>query len=79
MRIKIIVIIIVLIGILIFALFGFGLKEMAIKEMVKNIPEYSCNKDNLCTSCIIKGHTCSCGENKCRCGNETIDRAECEL
>ena len=79
MKIKIIVLGVVIIGILALSLFSFGLKEKALKGMVNDIPEYNCGGDNLCTSCIIEGHTCSCGEHTCDCGNKTVDKNECIL
>lgn len=79
MRIKIIVFILLLIGIMFTAFFGFGLKDIALKGMVEDISEYNCGAENLCTSCIIDGHLCNCGELVCSCGNKTVDKKECEL
>ena len=79
MRIKLMLIIFGLAGIIVLVLFGTGLKEKALKEMVSDIPEYNCGDDDVCTSCIIKGNTCSCGEHTCSCGNDTVDRQECML
>lgn len=79
MKLKIIILSISIIAILLLALLGFGLKEIALKGMVSDIPEYNCGEDNLCTSCIIKGNTCSCGQHTCACGNETVDKSECSL
>ncbi len=61
------------------ALFGFGLKEIALKGMVENVPEYICGDGDLCTSCTIDGQSCSCGQQTCDCGNKTVDKKECDL
>lgn len=79
MRTKIIIVITVIIGILILSLFSFSLKEKALKGIVKEVPEYNCDKDSLCTSCIVEGYTCSCGEQTCNCGNKSVDKTECDL
>lgn len=79
MRFKIIILVVIIIGIVALALFGSNIKEKALKGIVNEIPEYNCGKDNLCTSCIIDGHSCSCGTHTCTCGNETVDRAQCQL
>ncbi len=79
MRLKIVLIIGAITGILIITLFGSGLKEKALKEMASDIPEYNCGRDNLCTSCVIEGNICSCGEHTCGCGNKTVDKTECNL
>ena len=79
MKLKLIIIIGAIIGILALTLFGTGLKEKALKEIVSDIPKYNCGDDNVCTSCIIKGNSCSCGEHTCSCGNDTVDRQECML
>lgn len=79
MMLKIILIIVAIVLIVSLALFGSSIKEKALKGIVQNIPEYNCGKDDICTSCIIDGHTCSCGPYTCDCGNETVDKAECEL
>lgn len=79
MRTKIILLIVIIAGILVVSLFGFGIKERVLKGIVKDIPEYNCGDNNLCTSCIIEGHTCSCGKHSCDCGNKTVDRSECSL
>ncbi len=79
MKLKIVLIFGIIIGILITALFGFGLKEIALKGMVSDISEYNCGQDDLCTSCIIESHMCSCGKHTCSCGNKTVDKEECSL
>jgi len=61
------------------ALFGTSIKEQALRGMAKETPGYNCGKGEVCTSCIINGNRCNCGVDFCLCGNETIDRAECEL
>lgn len=79
MRTKIVMIIVVLIGIFLLTLFSFGIKEKAIGGIIDNVPEYDCSENNLCTSCMIEGNTCSCGQHTCDCGNKTVDRKECIL
>ncbi len=79
MKVRIIVLIIVIMGILVLSLFSFGLKEKVLRGMVSGISEYNCGEDDLCTSCIIDGYTCSCGEHVCSCGNKTVDKTECVL
>ncbi len=79
MRLKIILILLGIILIISLALFGAVIKEKALKGMVRDIPEYNCGKNDICTSCIIEGHSCSCGTHTCTCGNDTFDRRECEL
>jgi hypothetical protein len=79
MKLKIILITLGIVLIIGLALFGTTIKEKALKGMVQDIAEYNCGKDDICTSCIIDGHTCSCGTHTCSCGNETVDRTECEL
>lgn len=78
MRFKIIVISGVIIVIIILALFGSGIKEMALSGMTKNLAEYNC-EGGLCTSCIIKGNMCSCGEHSCECGDIRVEKSECQL
>lgn len=78
MRLKIIMIVGLIAVIIILALFGSGIKEKALKGVTQDIPEYNC-EDGLCTSCIISGNLCSCGEHTCDCGNISVDKAECEL
>jgi len=79
MRLKIIVLTLAISGIIVLSLFGFNVKERAIRGMVADVSEYNCDASNLCTSCIINGNTCSCGKSTCSCGNETVNKAECEL
>ncbi len=79
MSLKVILIILGLMIIISLALFGSPLKEKALKGIVKDIPEYNCGTDDICTSCIIGGHTCSCGTHTCSCGNKTVDKVECQL
>lgn len=79
MKLKIILILSGIFLIVSLALFGSSIKEKALKGIVEDVPEYNCWKDNICTSCIIDGHTCSCGTHTCTCGNNTVDRTECEL
>jgi hypothetical protein len=79
MRARIILLGGMIIGILLLVLFGPSIKEKALNGIIRDIPEYNCGDGNLCTSCIIGGHSCSCGKHICTCGNETIDKAECEL
>lgn len=79
MKLKIIILIGIIMVILMFALFGFGLKELAVKKIVEDIPEYECGGGDICMSCTIEGHSCSCGKHTCDCGNKTVDREECIL
>lgn len=79
MKLKIILIILGIVLIVGLALFGSSIKEKALKGMVQDIAEYNCGEDDICTSCIINGNTCSCGADTCSCGNETVDKGECEL
>lgn len=79
MKLKIILLILGIILIISVSIFGSSIKEKALKGMVQNVDEYNCGKDDICTSCIINGNTCSCGEHTCSCGNETVERAECKL
>lgn len=79
MRIKLIMIILAIVGILILAGFSFNLKEIALEQMVKEIPEYNCEGDGICTSCLIEGNMCSCGPATCDCGNKTVDKEACNF
>ena len=79
MKLKIIWITLIIALILGLAIFGSPIKEKALKGLLKNIPEYNCEKDDICTSCIIDGVPCSCGTDTCTCGNETFNRTVCEL
>ncbi len=79
MRLKIILLTGAIIAIVILALFGSGLKEKTLRGMVDDVPEYNCGEDEICTSCIIGGHTCSCGTSTCECGDTTVNRSECSL
>jgi len=76
---KIILITAAIILIIGLAIFGTGIKEKALRGMAKETPGYNCGEGGVCTSCIISGNRCNCGADSCVCGNETIDRAECEL
>lgn len=77
MKVKLIIIILAMVGIIILAAFGSGLKGVAVKGMAKELPEYSCGEGNICTSCIIESQTCSCGTDICNCGNKTVNKEEC--
>lgn len=79
MKIKLIILLGAIIAILFVALFSFGLKEKALKGMVEDIPEYNCGNEGICTSCIIEGNSCSCGQSICECGNMTVDKKECDI
>lgn len=79
MRIKIILLMIVILGILALSLFASNIKDISIRGMVEKVPEYNCGVGDLCTSCIIEGYTCSCGKEVCSCGNKTVDREVCDL
>ncbi len=79
MKSKTILLIISLIGIIILALFSFGLKEKAIKGIVEEVPEYNCGENDFCTSCVIDGNSCSCGQHTCECGDMMVDKEECSL
>ncbi len=79
MKLKIILIILGIVFIIGITIFGSSIREKALKGMVQDIPEYNCGKGDICTSCIIEGHTCSCGTHTCTCGNETVDRTQCQL
>lgn len=79
MRFKLIMLAAAIIGVVALAIFSFGLKERALRGMVDDVSEYNCGKDNICTSCIIEGNSCSCGAYTCICGNKTVDKVECEL
>ena len=70
---------IAILGILALAFFSFGLKETALKGMAKENPGYNCDENSFCTSCMINGNTCRCGEQVCDCGEMTVDKEECEL
>lgn len=79
MRLKIILLTGIVIGIFVLALFGFGVKETLTKSLISNVPEYNCGEGEVCTSCIINGNDCKCNESICECGNETVDKSECDL
>ncbi len=79
MKLKIILIILGIVFIIGLALFGSSIREKALKGMVQDIPEYNCGKDDICTSCIIDGNTCSCGTDTCTCGDEIVDKNQCQL
>lgn len=79
MRLKIIILVGMIIAIVLLALFGFGLKEIAVKEIVKNVPEYECGEGDLCMSCTIEGQSCSCGKHTCDCEGLIVGREECVL
>jgi hypothetical protein len=76
MKIKIVLLVLIIASIVTLSLFGFGLKEIALKGMVDDIPEYNCEED-LCTSCIIEGNACSCGEHTCDCGDKIVEKEQC--
>jgi len=77
MNFKFIIIILIMAGIVSLAMFGSGLKGIAVKGIAKDLPEYNCGEGNICTSCIIEGQTCGCGTEVCDCGNKTINKEEC--
>ncbi len=79
MRIKIAAIILVLAAIILLIFFGFGMEERAIKGIISKVPEYNCGANNLCTSCLVEGEACSCGQQTCACGDRVVDRKECVL
>lgn len=79
MKLKIILITVVLIVIILLAIFGIEIKEKAIRAIAKEVPDYYCGKDEICTTCIIEGQKCSCGERVCECGNRTVKKEECEF
>ena len=67
-----------LLGILLLAMFGSGLKEKVVNGMAENVEGYSCD-GGICTTCMIDGEKCSCGDEVCTCGSKTVDAAECSL
>ncbi len=79
MKLKIILIILGIVFIIGITIFGSSIREKALKGMVQDIPEYNCGKDDICTSCIIDGNTCSCGTDTCTCGDEIVDKNQCQL
>ncbi len=79
MKPKIILLTIAIISIIILALFSFGLKEKAVKGIVEEVSEYNCGENGFCTSCIIDGNSCSCGQHTCECGDNIVDKEECSL
>ena len=78
MNLKIIVLIGAIVGMILLSLFSFGIKEIAVKGIADDISEYNCYGD-FCTSCMIEGHSCSCREEVCDCGEKTVDKKECSL
>jgi len=79
MRLKIILLILIIISVLLFSIFGFGLKKIVLEEMEKKVPDYNCDENNICTSCIVEGIICNCNENVCNCGNKTVDKNKCNI
>ncbi len=66
-------------AIIFLVLFGTEIKKRAIRGIAEQIPSYECDKDEVCTSCIIEGEVCSCTEHVCQCGNDTVEKGECEM
>lgn len=79
MKIKNVLLILMIVLILLFSLYGSSLKNSLSKKMLNNIDEYNCEYDGLCTSCIVNEQLCSCNTQVCICGKETLDNNACNL
>ena len=73
-----ITIIILLVALVAFFIFGDGIKEKASNQLASANPSLSC-ENGICVECRIEGQTCTCDDIVCSCGGKEFSRDACSL
>ena len=77
MRKRVMMGIILLSGMIVFSLFGSGVKSALTLALGEETPGYVCNEEGLCATCVIEGAVCQCGGEYCNCGDNKVPIDEC--